>query len=66
MFNTMRRSTPSSAAATDRVGSWRATGQVRANRSFETLRWSEFEQRVAPSFGEVILWGVVNAYPISA
>ena len=26
----------------------------------------EFEQRVAPDFGEVIPWGVVDAYPVSA
>lgn len=37
-----------------------------AGREALTLRRSEFEQRVALSFGEVVLWRVVNANPVSA
>jgi hypothetical protein len=39
---------------------------VTANSSLWSLRGSEFEQRVAASFGEVILWSVVDAYAVSA
>jgi hypothetical protein len=39
---------------------------VTANSSLWSLRGSEFEQRVAASFGEVILWSVVDAYVVSA
>jgi hypothetical protein len=55
----------SSAAATDEacIG---ATGPVTANSSLWSLRGLEFEQRVAPSFGEVILRGVVDSYAVSA
>jgi hypothetical protein len=42
------------------------TGPVTANSSLWSLRGSEFEQRVTPSFGEVILWGVVDSYTVSA
>lgn len=43
-----------------------ATGPVTANSSLWSLRGSEFEQRVTPSFSEVILLGVVDAYAVSA
>lgn len=39
---------------------------VTAISSLWSLCGSEFEQRVAPSFGEVILRGVVDAYAVSA
>jgi hypothetical protein len=39
---------------------------VTANSSLWSLRGSEFEQRVAPGFGEVVLRGVVDAYAVSA
>ena len=42
------------------------TGPVTANSSLWSLRGSELEQRVTPSFGEVILWGVVDSYTVSA
>jgi hypothetical protein len=42
------------------------TEPLTANSSLWRLRGSEFEQRVAPSFGEVILRGVVDAYAVSA
>jgi hypothetical protein len=57
---------PSSAAATDEACIGRATGPVTAINSLSSLRGSEFEQRVTPSFGEVILRGVVDAYAVSA
>jgi hypothetical protein len=44
----------------------RATGPVMANTSLWSLRGLEFEQRVAPSLGEVILRGVVDSYAVSA
>ena len=34
--------------------------------SIQSLRGSEFEERVALSFGEVILCGFVDTYPVSA
>jgi hypothetical protein len=42
------------------------TQRIRELASLQSLRGLEFEQRVAPCFGEVILGGVVNAYPVSA
>ena len=45
---------------------WRAAGPVTANSSLWSLRGSEFEQRVTPSFGEVILRSVIDSYAVSA
>lgn len=39
---------------------------VTANSSLWSLCGPEFEQRVAASFGEVILWRVIDAYAVSA
>jgi len=38
----------------------------RCSRTVIRLPGPELEQRVATSFGQVILWGVVDAYPIPA
>jgi hypothetical protein len=65
MFMTIAASDPPSAAATDEACMARhRAGQ--ANSSLWSLRGSEFEQRMAPSFGEVILRGVVDANAASA
>ena len=65
MFMTMRHSTRRRRLRPTRRG-WRATGPVTANSSLWSLRGSEFEQGVALSFGEIILWDVVDAYAVSA
>ena len=66
MFMTMQHSTRRRRLRPMRRASGRATGPVTANSSLWSLRGSEFEQRVTPSFGEVILRGVVDAYAVSA
>src|SRR3954451_20670646 len=48
------------------IGWCSAKGRSHAGTSSWSLRGSGFEQRVALGFGEVILWGVVDAYPVSA